>query len=832
MKNEIYYYFLIIILFGSIKNEKSKKKVIEAFHHLEIKFDYSNIEKNEKKEYLIPLLNQVGNILSKLVLTNNLQKINLTKKKLSKCDKLLSFTSISDLNKDIIIIPVFRKQERNYCLKFCSSNKNNMPQLVILYINQDINIVINNDENSIYKIFLYLLKVLTNSLGLSKSYLKSKFIRNNIFETPDYLMKGYYKTFNSIKKLYNLNGIKMPNKNISLNGNFYKVTWDKNSILKDFRNEEIDIKNDISEASMNLLSDLYFYEISKCEFELIGKNKKCYKVDQKCLDEKKLNSYFLRYGINQKKHNEIICYLSNSDNIKHNQCGTKYSPLINDKINFCPLITKKKIKTHENINNEVPDLKYYDNQTLNLYKPSKKCKNKLRTIYFNSFQREKNITENNNIETIILNKNQRKYFATYLTQTEVYFDMYVKLLKKNGLIRSYYHNNNHNFYVKGFKNEFFLENNKDSKYFNKYQKLYHFMGVETFFYKNLLYRNYLKMKSKFTKDYNYMPLSYEYPKDKEIIEKKFKNYELTANNLWIVKPINLFSGMGIHFFKSLEEENNRKHKNYIISQYIDNPHLINGKKYDMRLYVLVTGFQPLRIYFYQEGILRIAAEKYTLDIKTIGNKYKHLTNTAVNIGHKKFRKPKNTNDENSNEWYLHTYRNYLKRNKINVDSIFDKIKDIIIKTIISGQEKIIKTTSQLKLNDMNMFNLFGFDIIINNNFIPYLLEVNTRPSMASYNNFDKIIKSNLFADTLNIAGITLFSHQKNYRAFDKDIYSNNSIQNMVDNAVCELTRQRGDYELIFPLKKNIDEYKKYFYKGVRLENKLFWEEIKKDEVKP
>jgi hypothetical protein len=252
----------------------------------------------------------------------------------------------------------------------------------------------------------------------------------------------------------------------------------------------------------------------------------------------------------------------------------------------------------------------------------------------------------------------------------------------------------------------------------------------------------------------------------------------------------------------------------------------------MRLYVLVTGFQPLRIYFYQEGILRIAAEKYTLDIKTIGNKYKHLTNTAVNIGHKKIRKPKNTNDENSNEWYLHTYRNYLKRNKINVDSIFDKIKDIIIKTIISGQEKIIKTTSQLKLNDMNMFNLFGFDIIINNNFIPYLLEVNTRPSMASYNNFDKIIKSNLFADTLNIAGITLFSHQKNYRAFDKDIYSNNSIQNMVDNAVCELTRPRGDYELIFPLKKNIDEYKKYFYKGVRLENKLFWEEIKKDEVKP
>ena len=248
----------------------------------------------------------------------------------------------------------------------------------------------------------------------------------------------------------------------------------------------------------------------------------------------------------------------------------------------------------------------------------------------------------------------------------------------------------------------------------------------------------------------------------------------------------------------------------------------------MRLYILVTGFQPLRIYFYKEGILRIAAEKYKLDLEAIENKYSHLTNTAINIGHKNYQKPKNINDEQSNEWYLHTYKNYLKRKKIYVDSIFVKIKDIIIKTVISGQEKIINTTSELKLNDMNMFNLFGFDIIINDKFIPYLLEVNTRPSMESYNNFDKIIKSNLFADTLNIAGIKLFSHEQNYRSFDKDIDYSDEIQNMVDNALCELTRPRGDYELIFPLKKNIDKYKKFFYKNVSIENKLFWEEIKKD----
>ena len=43
---------------------------------------------------------------------------------------------------------------------------------------------------------------------------------------------------------------------------------------------------------------------------------------------------------------------------------------------------------------------------------------------------------------------------------------------------------------------------------------------------------------------------------------------------------------------------------YIISRYIDNPLLIGGKKFDLRLYVLVTSFRPIRSYIYQEGFCR------------------------------------------------------------------------------------------------------------------------------------------------------------------------------------------------------------------------------------
>ena len=202
----------------------------------------------------------------------------------------------------------------------------------------------------------------------------------------------------------------------------------------------------------------------------------------------------------------------------------------------------------------------------------------------------------------------------------------------------------------------------------------------------------------------------------------------------------------------MQEEEKKGLKHFLISKYLENPHLINGKKYDLRIYVLITGFQPLRIYLYQEGLIRIAADEYKLNMNSINNKYSHLTNTAINVKNKKYKNPKNDTDESANKWNLNTYRKYLKKQNINIELLFDKIKDIIIKTLISGHKDIIKTTQKLNLNDINMFNLFGFDIFVNDKLDPFLLEVNTRPFLHEYNKYDKIIKSNLFVDSLNIVG--------------------------------------------------------------------------------
>lgn len=79
-----------------------------------------------------------------------------------------------------------------------------------------------------------------------------------------------------------------------------------------------------------------------------------------------------------------------------------------------------------------------------------------------------------------------------------------------------------------------------------------------------------------------------------------------------------------------------KSEESIVSLYLDKPLLINNKKFDMRMYVVVTSFNPLRVYFYHEGLARFATEEYSNDPKVLKNKFVHLTNFSINKRNIKF----------------------------------------------------------------------------------------------------------------------------------------------------------------------------------------------------
>ena len=102
--------------------------------------------------------------------------------------------------------------------------------------------------------------------------------------------------------------------------------------------------------------------------------------------------------------------------------------------------------------------------------------------------------------------------------------------------------------------------------------------------------------------------------------------------LWIMKPKASSQGKGIQVISSFDEVPRGTGASCIVQQYIHNPLLIDGYKWDLRIYVAVTSINPLRIYVYEEGLARFASEKYdTSDLKNI---YSHLTNYSINKNHK------------------------------------------------------------------------------------------------------------------------------------------------------------------------------------------------------
>ena len=82
------------------------------------------------------------------------------------------------------------------------------------------------------------------------------------------------------------------------------------------------------------------------------------------------------------------------------------------------------------------------------------------------------------------------------------------------------------------------------------------------------------------------------------------------------------------------------HNEYQLQKYIENPYLIDKKKFDVRLYVLIRAIDPIEAYLCDEGIVRLCTNNYKKpDQSNIRNMYMHLTNYSLNKNSQKFKAP-------------------------------------------------------------------------------------------------------------------------------------------------------------------------------------------------
>lgn len=288
------------------------------------------------------------------------------------------------------------------------------------------------------------------------------------------------------------------------------------------------------------------------------------------------------------------------------------------------------------------------------------------------------------------------------------------------------------------------------------------------------------------------------------------------DDLWMVKPKGLSRGRGIHFFEGMESLS----KQDILTKYISDPLLIEQKKFDLRIYILVTGHNPLKVYIYKEGFARIASDEFNLQLEDLSNLYRHLTNVSIN----KKRRTNKSYRYGTNLWSLEKVKNYLEETYgIAFEDIWKGIEDLAIKSLITMTHIETKKEQNAKVHPSNLFELYGLDIMIDRQLKPWLLEINLSPDLAIHGNYEKKLKYQLIRDVMNIVSIVPYSHI-NGLAMEGECEFENSVEEAVQQAICEFTRPLGEFKRIFPVSDNIDYYMQFFEK-ITTNNQALWDEL-------
>ena len=101
---------------------------------------------------------------------------------------------------------------------------------------------------------------------------------------------------------------------------------------------------------------------------------------------------------------------------------------------------------------------------------------------------------------------------------------------------------------------------------------------------------------------------------------------------------------------------------------IYNPYIINKKKY------VVTGFNPLKIYLYDNGIIRFCSEDYDIDEDKLNNNYIHITNFTVNKAMAKLKKGLDEEIDYATKWSIYALKGYFMEKKLDFNPVWKKIK--------------------------------------------------------------------------------------------------------------------------------------------------------------
>ncbi|XP_022229344.2 tubulin polyglutamylase TTLL4 isoform X2 [Drosophila obscura] len=282
-----------------------------------------------------------------------------------------------------------------------------------------------------------------------------------------------------------------------------------------------------------------------------------------------------------------------------------------------------------------------------------------------------------------------------------------------------------------------------------HQKYNHIPGSFRIGRKDTMWRSIYQNLKKFgKKDFGFMQKSYIMPDDLENLRQVWpKNASKLTK--WIVKPPASARGTGIRIVNKWSQF--PKDRPLVVQKYIERPLLINDNKFDMRLYVVLTSINPLRIYMYKDGLARFASVKYSSELSNLDERCMHLTNYSINKFSQNYAKNEDFNACQGHKWTLQSLWSCLENRGVNTKRLWATLRNLVIKGIVSGESGLNRMYRQNVNFRYNCFELFGFDVLLDENLVPWLLEINISPSLHSELPLDLHVKGPLIQAVLNTA---------------------------------------------------------------------------------
>ncbi|NXA98535.1 TTLL5 polyglutamylase, partial [Melanocharis versteri] len=280
------------------------------------------------------------------------------------------------------------------------------------------------------------------------------------------------------------------------------------------------------------------------------------------------------------------------------------------------------------------------------------------------------------------------------------------------------------------------------------QKVNHFPRSYELTRKDRLYKNVCRMQlAHGFKTFHILPQTFILPTEYQ----DFCNTYSKDRGPWIVKPVASSRGRGVYLVNNPSQI--IVEDNILVSRYISNPLLIDDFKFDVRLYVLVTSYDPLVVYLYEEGLARFATVRYDQASKNIRNQFMHLTNYSVNKKSGDYVSCDDPEVEDyGNKWSMSAMLRYLKQEGRDTAALMASVEDLIIKTLVSAELSIASACKSFLSHRGSCFELYGFDVLIDDTLKPWLLEVNLSPSLACDAPLDLKIKASMLSDMFTLVG--------------------------------------------------------------------------------